>query len=97
MGQNRVDDPVFTFGTWHRYEYVMTLNDIGVANGTVRLWWDGVLILEYTDVVFRDAANPSGFYGRRSDPIWGGGGGSQRSRTDYLDIDHLYISGLPMP
>lgn len=97
MGQNRVSEPVFTFGTWHRYEYLMTLNDIGVANGTVRVWWDGTLILEYTDVVFRDSANPSGFYGRRWDPIWGGGGGSQHSRDDYLEIDHLYISGVPMP
>lgn len=96
MDQNMDRQPLFTFGEWHHYEYLMTLNDLGVANGTVKVWLDGRLILEYDDVVWRDSANPSGFWGRRWDPIWGGGGDSPKSRDDRLQIDHLYISGLPL-
>jgi len=97
MDENVATGPVFTFGPWHHYEYVVTLNDVGQANGTLKVWWDGQLIMDYSDVVWRDAANPSGFYGRRWDPVWGGRGGGNRTRDDYLQIDDVYISGETMP
>lgn len=96
LDQNVVSEPLFTFGAWHHYEILMTLNDPGRANGTVRLWLDGRLILDHADVRWRDAANPSGFWGRRWDPIWGGAGGGPKTRADHLQIDHVYMSGRPL-
>jgi hypothetical protein len=57
------------------------------------MWWDGVLVSEYHDVRYRNSAQASGFYGRRWDPIWGGIGGTPRTRDDYVELDHLYLSG----
>ena len=73
--QNVDLEPVLTFGVWHRYEYLMVLNDIGKANGRLRMWMDGKLIMDYGDIEYRTAAYPSGFFGRRWDPIWGGARG----------------------
>ena len=73
----------------------MKLNDIGASNGVMDWWLDGVQIGHYTDVVFRTAQYPSGFWGRQYDPVWGGGGGAAKTRTDYLWIDHTYLSGVP--
>lgn len=103
--QNHVDrslpqtDPEvkFTPGAWHRYELYLKLNDIGSSNGVFRLWFDDVLIFDYSDVQFRNAANPNGFYGRRLDPVWGGMGGDPKTRNDFLQYDHIYISGIPLP
>lgn len=94
MEQNVLTDPVFSFGVWHHLEYVMILNEMALANGKIRVWWDGTLIMAYDDVMWRDAANPSGFYGRRWHPTWGGGGGSSKTRDDFLQIDHIYLSGI---
>ncbi len=98
MNQNVNTGRVFTFGLWHQVEYVMTLNDTlnnaAVANGRLRVWWDGTLIISYDDVIWRTPAHPSGFWGRRWDPVWGGGGGPNKSRDDFLQIDHVYISGV---
>ena len=83
-----------TAGAWHQFETYMKLNDIGSSNGVWQWWLDGVLIGSYSDVVFRTEAAPSGFYGRRFDPVWGGGGGTAKSRTDNLWLDHMYLSGI---
>jgi chitodextrinase len=87
---------VWTAGVWHRYEIYMKLNDIDAANGLLKVWWNGTLVLDYGDVQWRNAANPDGFYGRRIAPIWGGLGGSNKTRDDFLQYDHIYISGVPM-
>jgi hypothetical protein len=71
------------------------LNDIGSANGVYRLWWNGVLVADYSDVVYRTAVNPSGFYGRNWSPTWGGIGTRSKSRDDFLQVDHVYLSGIP--
>jgi hypothetical protein len=85
---------LFTCGTWHRYEIVMEINTIGSANGKFKMWWDGVQTHNYSNVVYRTAAYPAKFYGRKIDPIWGGAGGPNKSRSDRFLIDHLYISGV---
>jgi len=98
MNQNVDTNRVFTFGAWHRMEYLMTLNDTlnnaAVPNGSLRVWWDSVLTTSYDDIVWRTPANPSGFWGRHWAPVWGGAGGPNRSREDFLQIDHIYISGI---
>jgi hypothetical protein len=97
-------------GVWHRYEVQMLVNTVDQSNGVVRFWLDNgdgsglTLTHEYTDVKFRTSAgnsndgidSRSGFYGRRWDPIWGGIGGSSKTRTDYLWVDHIVIAGKRM-
>jgi len=96
MPQNMNTGTMIHAGQWHNYEILMILNDIGSSNGTLSVWLDGVQIHEHTDVMYRNAGNPSGFYGRRWDPIWGGIGPEVKSRDDHLWIDHIYISGQAM-
>jgi hypothetical protein len=96
LDQNLNVSKKFTAGSWHQYEIRMTTNDIGRNNGSLRVWLDGVPILAYTDVVYRDSNNTAGFFGRKWDPIWGCGGGAAKSRNDYLWVNSVYISGIPM-
>lgn len=74
MAQNVNTTRLFTSGTWHRMEVHVVLNDIGVANGKLKWWIDGILALDYSDITFRDATDSTGFHAWRWDPVWGGGG-----------------------
>ena len=80
---------------WFDYEIFRKLNDIGQNNGVLKIWINGALVLNDNAVQYRSATNPSGFWGRRFDPIWGGGG-TPKTRDDYTEFDHMYISGVPM-
>jgi len=50
-------------GRWHRVEALVRLNSIvdgvGQADGVVRVWWDGVVEVERTDVLFRTGRSPT--------------------------------------
>ncbi len=81
-------------GQWQHWEAVFALNDMGRANGVFRLWIDGELTSEYTDVVYITPRAPNGFHGYIWNPTWGGMGG-MRTRRDFMLIDHVYMSGLP--
>src|SRR5216117_2078131 len=86
--------PVFSIGAWHRMEFVLQLNTIGQGNGVFRWWIDGTLVMDYRDMIYVDAANPLGFFTFKFWPYWGGGGGT-RTRDDYVQVDHVYLSGIP--
>ena len=73
----------------------MTINDIGVANGTLKVWINGTQTHNYSNVVWRTSDAPSLFFGRMWDPTWGGNGNvPNKSRNDFLWIDHVYISAV---
>jgi len=82
-----------TAGVWHQFECYMKLNDIGSSNGVWKWWLDGVLIGDYENMQFISAAYPSGFFGRKMNLIWGGRGGTPKTRTDNVWFDHMYMSG----
>jgi hypothetical protein len=48
---------------WHQVEVYIHLNDIeanvGIANGQIKYWFDGNLLLEYNDILFRTGSHPS--------------------------------------
>jgi hypothetical protein len=48
-------------GDWHRIEAFFQLNSVsngvGVRDGIVRLWYDGALIMEHTNIVMRTGTN----------------------------------------
>ena len=43
-------------GTWHQIEIEVQLNDVGQANGSMRMWADGVLKIEHLNVRYRTTA-----------------------------------------
>jgi len=99
--QNHVTRQIVTratipVGSWHRWEVVMKLNDLGAPNGVLRWWQDGVLIADYSDVTYVTPGNTNGFYSYEWAPYWGGGssGMSAKTRDDYVLTDQLYISGV---
>jgi hypothetical protein len=88
--QNVGSQQAMTRGVWRRWEVVLIANTGGQANGVMRWWIDGKKVGEYTDVRFRSGAQPFQYVSLQ--PIWGGVDGTVAS-TQYLWIDHLYVSG----
>jgi hypothetical protein len=93
--QNVSRAPLIVAGRWVHYEIAMTVNDIGRANGTLRVWINGVQTHDYRDVTYRTPSAPNGFFGKRWDPVWGGMGKESKTRADRMWVDHVYISGAP--
>jgi hypothetical protein len=91
--QNVDVSKVLTVGGWHHFELTFELNSLGSANGKVKWWVDDRLILDYSDVVYIVPGAANGFQGFKVDPVWGGLGGT-RTRDDYFQVDHIYISGI---
>ncbi len=94
LNQNVTKTHLMTAGTWHHWEVTMAVNTLGSANGTFQMWIDGVQTHNYSNVVFITPSAPSGFNSWKWNPTWGGSGGT-RTRTDYIDIDQVFISGSP--
>jgi hypothetical protein len=92
LGQNVIGSRLFTVGPWHHWEAVLELNTPGSANGVLKMWIDGVLVANHTDVVYVDPAHTLGFYMWKWNPTWGGTGGT-KTKDDYILIDHVYFSG----
>ena len=100
--QNHVSRQIVTsadipVGSWHRWEVVMKLNDLGAANGVLRWWQDGVLIADHSDMTYITAGNSNGFYSYEWAPYWGGGssGMSAKTRADHVLTDQFHVSGVP--
>jgi hypothetical protein len=96
LSQNRYNPPVFHVGRWHHLEIEMALNDIGWPNGLLRIWVDGRLIMEHRDVVYRTPTDPCGFLAWKWNPTWGGTGGPDKARDDFIDVSDVRISGVPV-
>ncbi len=58
------------------------------------MWIDGVQTHNYTDITYLTPTLTTKFNLYKWNPTWGGSGGT-RTRTDYVLIDHVYISGVP--
>ena len=63
----------------------------GQANGILRVWADGTLIIEATDVAFWGATQTAGWTGVAWEPTYGGGL-NPIPTTMFQAIDHWYIS-----
>lgn len=79
-------------GQWRRWEVLLIANTPGQTNGVIRYWIDGQKVGDYTDVWIRDTAGTWQYVYLQ--PIWGGTAG-QVAQTQYLWVDHLYVSGAP--
>jgi len=92
LNQNVNTSALMTVGSWHHLEAVSELNTLSQINGTLKMWIDGVLTHNYTNITYINSGNEHGFHGYKWAPTWGGVGGI-KTRDDYMQIDHLYISG----
>lgn len=93
--QNVDTSRIFTVGAWHHWEVVFILNTVGSANGTLKMWMDGTLIHNHTNVTYRNSGNAHGFFGYSFNPTWGGIGGT-KTRDDFIRQDHVRISGVAL-
>jgi len=84
-----------TVGPYHTWESIWEINVIGSPNGRYAQWIDGVQTEDLSDIVWRDAGHPDGFYTWSGDMTWGGSGGFVKTRDDYIHFNHVYFWGVP--
>ncbi|NOX99421.1 MAG: hypothetical protein GXP30_06785 [Verrucomicrobia bacterium] len=89
------DDPGPTYkNDWHFIEAQFALNSIaqgkGVPDGVLRMWYDGDLIIDYQDVLFRTGENPNMKFNQLLIAPYIGGSGSPIDQTFW--VDELTIS-----
>jgi hypothetical protein len=94
LGQNVNGASLMTTGTWHQWEWLVELNTLGQADGILKWWIDGTLIMDYSDMEYILPGFQTKFHQWRWQPVWGGTG-SVRTRDDFIAIDHVYMSGVP--
>jgi hypothetical protein len=81
----------FVRGAWTKIEVIAVANTSGAANGSVKLYLNGVLATQCSGIKFTNDTNP-GFTLFSWAPVWGGTGDTVSS-TMYEYMDHVYISG----
>jgi uncharacterized protein YjdB len=79
-------------GEWYKIEVLLVGNTAGARDGSVDWWLNGVHIGSHT-VQWTTGANFWNIF--VIDAIWGGSGGYTVPATQWLDFDHLYLSGKP--
>ena len=96
--EDYVDEPnryKITLDEWHQFEFYGKLNDMGEANGVLRIWLDGELYSECTQMTYVTESYPHGFWQIHFQPVWGGWHeGLRKTQDDYAYLDHIYISGI---
>lgn len=89
---NVTHSQLMTRGQWHRWEIVLRANTPGQPDGRADWWVDGVQVGSYSGINYIVAGgNP-----RWTDVVWNptwGGVGDVVPATQFMDIDHVYISG----
>ncbi len=92
---NEAERYKITLDEWHQLEIYGKLNDMGVANGIHRMWLDGELYTDCTEMSYITPAEPHGFWQVHFQPVWGGWHeGLTKSQDDYAYLDHIYVSGI---
>ncbi|NNF13902.1 MAG: hypothetical protein HKN72_11795 [Gemmatimonadetes bacterium] len=79
-------------GRWHELEFLLTGSTPGQQNGSLKVWVDGVLTHEYSDVGYFREGGGDGFDAFQFDAIWGGIG-DEKVSDQWLRVGHVYISG----
>ncbi|HXI22113.1 MAG TPA: hypothetical protein VNH46_13555, partial [Gemmatimonadales bacterium] len=83
-----------TKGIWHRFEILIGGNTPGVADGTAKWWLDGNLIGDYSNINWVAAGHTNLWDTIYWNPTWGGVQDTVL-QDQYMDMDHIYISGGP--
>lgn len=84
-------------GVWRQLEILLEINtDNATANGRGRVWHDGILTHDYTDVQWQGAASPRKFTHCQFEPTWGGdtGTGTRPPADMFTYVDRYLIAGI---
>lgn len=86
-------------GDWHVIEFQVELNPFigstAKADGVLRVWIDGALTHEYTDIMYMGNGEESErMYQITHELHWGGLGGTI-SEDMFAWLDDVYVSGAP--
>ena len=82
-------------GQWHLLEAVLEMGGNGQANGRLRLWLDGALTHDYSDIEYEGSGSQTAYWDvLHIAPTWGGIGGTINALM-WLDYDEFYVSGAP--
>jgi len=80
---------------WHKVEAYFKMNTIsggvGQANGQLKMWWDGVLVVNHEDLIIRTAQNSTMQWNQIIIAPWGAA--SPIAQTFW--IDDLEVANLP--
>ncbi len=87
---NLVPGVTVTRGQWFYFEVVLTGNTAGNADGSIDWFINGVHVGSRSAIKFTTAATAWTLLS--FDPVYGGTGGSVPA-NQWLDIDHVYLSG----
>jgi hypothetical protein len=81
-------------GQWHQAEHVVVQSSgLGVADGELHIWFDGIKTHEHYDVIYDGLNNPPRkFANVRWAPTWGGGGDMVVEEM-HMYMDNVYVSG----
>ncbi|HEY0238638.1 MAG TPA: hypothetical protein VGC37_08335 [Friedmanniella sp.] len=82
----------FTPGVWHHVKQCNAMNTVGKADGVLQTWFDGKLVVDQDDVVYRTDAKVHITHFDWS--VFRGGDSSAWSaaKTGYVDMDNLTIT-----
>ena len=82
----------FTPGVWHHVRQCHVMNTIGRADGVLQTWFDGQLVMQETDVVYR--TDPDVHITHFDWSVFRGGNSSTWAgeKNAYVDLDNLEIT-----
>lgn len=92
--QNKFTGAPIQVGKWHQYEAHFVTNTVGQDDGVLRFYVDGVLMMEHTDVRYRNATHPRGFFLRHYNPVFNGNpsGAPTKTENTFLQLSDVYMS-----
>jgi hypothetical protein len=92
FGDNVVWGSSFRTGVYHQVKQCHVMNTIGKADGVLKTWFDGKLVMEKDDVVYR--TDPAVHITHFDWSIFRGGNSSTwaGAKNGYVDIDNLKIT-----
>jgi uncharacterized protein YjdB len=91
LAPNLVPSARIIRGQWQIYEFILTGNSAGTADGSVDWFLDGVHIGSVRGIKWTTDATV--FTHFNWDPVWGGIGPPNVPATQTMDWDHVYLSG----
>lgn len=94
MRPNVAAAPSLMRDKWIHTEILAVMNtDPGISDGILKVWVDGVLALNYTNVRFSEGASPLEWRRANLDPYYGGNSPGHTILSEgYLFVDHAVIA-----
>jgi hypothetical protein len=93
-GPNHLVPNALTKGVWHEMEILLVANTPGVYNGIAKMWINGTLLVNATDMGYFAATQTPRFNSSYFNPTFGGGLNPVPA-DQYVDLDHWYVSTAP--